>query len=218
MANTAWSYSRLNHYETCPKKFWHLAIKKDIKEEESEPQRYGKEVHKALELRVGKGTRLPLHLTHLEPYAKKFAEHSGEVFTEQKLAITKEFSPTGFFDSDVWCRAILDLAICNDDKAILVDYKTGKIKDDWTQMQLAAAMFALHRQDVKEFTLLFWWIKAKTITEKRITKDELKEVWNELLPRVKVYEQANRGVEFPARPNWLCRRYCPVKACPHHGE
>ena len=71
---TAWSFSRLNGFETCPKKFWHTSVRKDVKEGESEAMRYGKMVHKALEKRVANGKPLPLSLRYLDKYAKLLAE------------------------------------------------------------------------------------------------------------------------------------------------
>jgi len=215
--SSAWSYSRLNSYETCPKKFWHTAIEKNVKEPESEAMRYGTEVHKALELRIGKGKKLPMHLTHLEKFAVKLADPSREILTEQKLAITDEFEPTGFFDKDVWCRAILDLSLISGDTAILIDHKTGRISDDFTQMKLAAAMFKLFRPEIKNITIVFWWIKEKTFTQQVLTEEDINDLWNELLPRVSAYNEAFKRDEFPARSNGLCRKYCWVKTCPHNG-
>ena len=55
----AWSHSALNTFTTCPKKYWHEKIKKDVPFTESDASRYGKEVHKAFEDYIGKGTKLP---------------------------------------------------------------------------------------------------------------------------------------------------------------
>ena len=94
---TAWSFSRLNSFETCPKKFWHTSVRKDVIEPESEHMRYGKEVHKALELRVGKDRPLPLHLRHLENHAIKLVSSKGQKLTEQQLAIDSNFEPCDWF-------------------------------------------------------------------------------------------------------------------------
>ena len=217
---TAWSFSRLNNYETCPKKFWHTSVKKDIREPEGEAMRYGKLVHKALEKRVGKGIALPLNLQHLEKYAKQLADSTGEKLTEQQLAIDNMFAPSDWFSKNTWCRAILDLAIIKGTHAVVIDYKTGKIKDDFTQLKLAGIMLMLHKPEIQTVELCYLWTKDKKLTrdESHLTRDDIKTVISDLMPRIKKYEAAHRTESFPARPNYLCKKYCPVSTCPYHGE
>lgn len=217
---TAWSYSRLDGYETCPKKFWHTSVNKDVPFEETEAMRYGKLVHKALEDRVGKNKPLPLNMRYLEKYAGALASATGEKLTEQQLAIDTAFEPCDWFSKETWCRAIIDLAIVNGPKAVVFDYKTGKIKDDFTQLRLAGVLLMLHMPEIQMVDLAYLWTKEKKITryEWTMTRDDIKTVMAELLPRIKKYEKAHRTESFPARPGFLCKRYCPVVACPHHGE
>lgn len=217
---TAWSYSRLNNFETCPKKFWHLFVKKDVFEPEGEAISYGKQVHKALELRVAKKKPLPLNLRYLEKYANKLASASGEKLTEQQLAIDNNFEPCDWFSKQAWCRAIIDLTVVSPPHAVVVDYKTGRISDDFTQLRLAGALLMLHMPELQTVDLAYLWTKDKKLTkaDEPLKRDDIKNVVLELMPRIKRYEKAHRTESFPARPGYLCRRYCPVKQCPHHGE
>jgi CRISPR/Cas system-associated exonuclease Cas4 (RecB family) len=217
---TAWSYSRLNSFETCPKKFWHLSVKKDVFEAESEHMRYGKQVHKALELRIGKTRPLPLNLRYLEKYASKLASAKGEKVTEQQLAIDSQFEPCDWFSKQTWCRAIIDLAIISPPHAVVIDYKTGRISDDFTQLRLAGTLLMLHMPEIQTVDLAFLWTKEKKLTkdERLLHRDDIKNVILDLMPRLKKYEKAHRTESFPARPGGLCKKYCPVKQCPHHGE
>jgi len=219
MKKPAWSFSALNNFETCPKKFWHLRIKKDYKEVEGEALLYGKRVHKALELYVAKGKPLPQEFEHLEKYVKSFASVPAEKLTELQLAISEEFVPVDWFDRSTWCRAMLDLVILGNTHALLVDYKTGKIKDDgFTQLKLAAALLLVHYPQIQTVDVAYLWTQhqGKT-TRERYTRDQITEIWNELLPRVIAFEDAHKRDEFPARPSGLCRRHCPIESCPHHG-
>jgi CRISPR/Cas system-associated exonuclease Cas4 (RecB family) len=218
---TAWSYSRLNGFETCPKKFWHLSVRKDIREAESEAMRYGKMVHKALELRVGKNKPMPLNLRYLDRYAKTLAEAKGNKLTEQQLAIDNNFEPCDWFSKDTWCRAIIDLAIVNGTHAIVIDYKTGKISSDFTQLRLAGVLLMLHMPEIQTVDLAYLWTKDKKMTKYEdgpLTRDDIKHVVLELMPRLKKYEKAHRTESFPARPGFLCKNWCPVTTCGYHGE
>ena len=69
----AWSFSALDSFETCPKRFWHLSIAKDVKEEENEAMRYGSYAHKQFELRLKNSTPLPIDLKHHEKLLARLA-------------------------------------------------------------------------------------------------------------------------------------------------
>jgi hypothetical protein len=213
----AWSYSRLSSFEQCPKKFWHLSVQKDFKEGESESMRYGKRVHKAIEQRIRDGAPLPADLKYLEPVVAKFANASGDKEVEQQLAINNEFQPTGWFAKDAWGRAIIDLAIVNGSKAVLVDWKTGKISDDFTQQRVAACLFFVFHPEVQDIDLMYYWIKDKKPTVESLNREDSKHVWSAFLRRVRKYTVAHEQTDFPARPSGLCRNHCPVKSCPHNG-
>lgn len=213
----AWSYSRLSNFEQCPKKFYHLSVAKDIKEPPSEAMRYGSEVHKAIELRISKNKPFELHLKHLEPLISRFATAPGQVLVEQQLALSTNMKPTGWFDSDVWCRAIIDFAAVKGDKALIVDWKTGAMKDDFTQQKVAAAMFLVYFPEVTTIDMMYYWLKDKKPTMETLHKKDVKHVWAAVTKRVKKYNHAHAVTEFEARPSGLCKKHCPVTNCPYHG-
>jgi RecB family exonuclease len=213
---TAFSYSRLNNFEQCPKKFYAISIAKTFKEEESEAMTYGSAVHKALELRVARGTPLPGHLTHLEPVVAPLAASPGTKKAEFQMAINGSMEPVSWFGKDVYCRAIADLVVDRGTKAALFDYKTGKKSDDFMQLKLTGSLYFQHAPAVQQITLAFIWTKDKTITKTVIERDEMGELWSALMPRVDRYQEAFRTMDFPPRPGRHCR-WCPVKSCPSWG-
>ena len=182
--------------------------------------RYGKMVHKALELRVGKNKPLPLNLRYLEKYASVLASSTGNKLTEQQLAIDANFEPCDWFSKQTWCRAIIDLAVVKAPHAVVFDYKTGRISSDFTQLKVAGVLLMLHMPELQTVDLSYLWTKEQKITkyEETLTREDIKVVVTELMPRLKKYEAAHRNDSFPMRPNYLCKKYCPVKKCPHNGE
>lgn len=211
---TAFSYSRLTSYETCPKKYHAISVTKSVKEEESEHTIFGTEMHEAFKNYFKKGTPLPLHMKQYEKYLKAIKAYPGTFITEQKLAINASYEPTGWFDNDVYCRIISDLTILNGPTGVMWDWKSGKLAKDFTQLKLAAAVMFLLVPELQRIVMAFFWTKTKQITREVLTRAEMPDVWSSLLPRIQRYMDAHVSQEFPAKPGYLCK-YCPLKSCPY---
>lgn len=211
---TAFSYSRLTSYETCPKKYHAISVAKSVKEPESEHTTFGTEVHLAFANYFKKGTPLPLHMKQYEKYLKAIKAYPGTFITEQKLAINTKYEPTGWFDDDVYCRIISDLTILHGGVGIMWDWKTGKPASDFTQLRLAAAVMFLLVPELKRIVMAYFWTKNKSITKETMTREEMPEVWATLLPRIQRYMDAHVSQDFPAKASYLCK-YCPLTTCPY---
>lgn len=202
-------------FEVCRKKYYHLKVIKDVKDADSTASQDGKFVHDAMKKRVIDGEPLPIQLRQHEKLAKRFADAKGEKHGEMQLALNKKMEPRDWFAKDVWVRAIVDLLIVRGTTAVLVDWKTGKRKERYDQLQLSAAVLSRYMPEIEEFKLTFVWLKDHEISEPLvIKKDEMKRVWLEFLPRVKNMTDAIDVTVFPASPSGLCG-WCPVESCPH---
>lgn len=217
MPNFTWSYSNLDLFETCGKKYYHLRVSKDVKDTGNAASNYGFEAHKHFEDRMMKNKALPLDLKHHEKFLLKMEEAPGVRMGEQKLALNRDFEPTGFFDDDVWVRGIVDYTKHNGSHIVVVDYKFGKMKEGFDQLDLMVAMLMAYMPELETATGMYYWAKSKKITSKKYTRDDIPDIWGRFLPRVEAMEEAWKTTEFPAKPNYLCKRYCPVSSCPHHG-
>lgn len=216
----AWSYSALTTYELCPKKYFHLYFAEKgsperVKDEDSSFSADGKIIHDAMRKRVIDGTPFDVPLRHLEPIAKKFADAPGKKHAEMKLALTREFEPCDYFDKRVWVRVVIDLAIIQGKTAIVIDWKTGKVKDDPTQNALIAAVLSRWMPEITTFKTLFVWLASKDITPATYIPDQFTSVWNGLITRTAKIEEARKTTTFQAKPSGLCG-WCPVTQCPHH--
>ena len=214
----AWSYTALTGFETCPRRHYETRVAKRIKEPETEALRWGNSVHKALENRVKTNKPLPVGMTHWEPLVQKITAPKGEVLAEQQIALTDLLHPTGWFDKDVWVRGVIDFSVLQDDKAIALDYKTGKMKPDSSQMQLFAALMMHKYRDIKKIVTGFVWLKEKRITKETFTRDDLSRIWDGFIPRVKRLEHAFEANEWPEKPSGLCRNWCPCTNCQFNGH
>jgi len=211
----AWSFSALDVFEVCRKKYYHLKVKKDVKDEDSTASQDGRFIHAAMFKRVIDGVPLPIKLRQHEKLAKRFADAKGEKHGEMQLALNKKMEPRDWFAKDVWVRAILDLLIVRGTTAVLVDWKTGKRKERYDQLRLAAAVLSRYMPEIETFTLVFVWLKDGEVSDPVIiTKAEMRGVWTEFLPRVKEITDAIKTTTFPATESPLCG-WCPVTSCPN---
>lgn len=213
----AWSFSQLTNFEICRKRYGHVNVKRDFKDEDSQASADGKYIHDQMYKRIIKKTNLPPALAYMERTAATFAAAKGEKFGEMKLALNREFEPVGYFDKSVWVRAVIDLLIAEDDVAIIADWKTGKVKEDFTQMGLCAAVLACAMPYINTFKTVLVFTGHNVALPMGYTRDTLPDVWSDLLPRVAKMEKAYNECEFPASEGPLCG-WCPVNTCIHWKE
>lgn len=210
MAIPAWTYSQLDKFETCPRQFYHVRVKKDFPEPPTEATIWGERVHKAMELRVKEGTPLPEGMTQWEGIASKFHRLAGDKYCELQMAVDRNFQPADW--NNAWSRGIADLLIVNGDKAAIFDHKTGRRKPTEQLMLYAGYTFAMF-PDVDYVTTGFVWLKDKKIDKQEFTRDQVSEIWLEFLPRVRKLEMAYKKDNWPCRPSGLCHGWCPAKSC-----
>ena len=213
-----WSYSRLKNYETCPKRSFHYDIKKDVVEPETPQLAEGNALHAAFDARIRKGTELPLGMGQHETLLARIADAPGRTYSEQKLALTDQFAPVGYFGKNVWFRTVIDAAKQPDDSfAIVFDWKSGKPTTDETQMQLIAATMMHHMPRLERVRTALVFVNHDHTERGEYVRGDLPEIWANILPRVNRLRQAREDEDYPPKPGGLCRRYCAVKTCPHWG-
>ena len=213
----AWSYSKLKNFESCPKRYYNVDVAKVVKEEESEQLQYGNALHKALAEAISGKAPLPKPYASFQSWVDKVTRTEGKILVENQLAITQELGATEWFAKDAWYRGIADVIKIVGPVAVVIDWKTGKILEDGVQLALMAQCVFAHHSSIEKIRTEFVWLKEDATTRADFTRSDMHNVWAGLLPRVKHLEDAHGGANFPPKPGHLCRRWCPVSSCPHHG-
>ena len=215
----AWSYSALNAFETCPKRYQLTRVTKDVVEKQTEATIWGNEVHKALEdYAKGKGA-LPEDMAKWGKYVDKILALDGKRLVEEKWAINNNFQPTKWMAKDVWCRGIVDIGVVGSEKAYLLDWKTGKHKPDSDQLKLFAALAFAHFHWVDEVVTGFIWLKVGKFDKETFKREDVMGIWDEFLPRLQRLEIAFQDDKWIPNPSGLCKNWCPVgnKLCEFCG-
>ena len=215
-----WSYSSISLFQQCPRKYYRLRIKKDIVEPPAAHLDYGKEVHKAAEDYVCKDKSLDPRYGFIKPTLDALKSLPGMKLCEYEMGLTKEFEPCGFYDEKVWFRGIADLLIIDGDHAHLVDYKTGKSSQyaDTKQLELLALLVFKHFPYIKSIKAGLVFVVAEDLVKAAFDGDVQEQAWQRWLPEIQRLEKALETDVWNARPNFTCRKFCPVKDCEHNGK
>lgn len=212
----SWSYSRLKNYETCPHRYHQIDVLKKFKDDTTELDE-GNRIHKMLEDYIAHDKPLMPQYGHLQYYGDMGKSIIGDIYVEQNLAIDKDFAPCEYFAHNAWYRAKMDVLGINGPVAIGLDWKTGQIKEDPTQLALAAATVFAHWPHIQAIRTEFVWLKYRASSRADILRSDLPKIWAGVLPRVAILKNAHDTNNFPKKPGGLCRNYCAVKSCEHHG-
>jgi hypothetical protein len=220
MPKFTWSYSSLSLFQQCPRKYYRLRVAKDIKEGETEALIYGKEVHKAAEDYVKDGTPIPEKFKFIKPYVDPLKELPGEKLCEHQMGLTEKLEPCGFFDKEVWWRGVADLLVINGDKAHLIDYKTGKSSQyaDVKQLELLAMATFKHFPEIQKIKAGLIFFVAQDLVKTDFVIDQQETLWSKWLPELSRLDKSYDVDVWNPKPNFTCRKFCPVKDCEHNGK
>jgi hypothetical protein len=212
----AWSYSSIKTFDQCAKKYFHLKVVKDVKDEPGEAADYGTAVHEAAELFIKHGTPIPEKFAFMRPIVELLAKKKGTKVTEIKLGVTSDMKPCGFFDKNVWYRGIADLLILNGSEAWLIDYKTGKNAKyaDMKQLDLLAGAIFIHYPEVETIKSALLYVVSKEMPKKIHHRQHLPTYMGVFDTQLDQLEAAMEHGVWNANPTGLCG-WCPVETCEH---
>lgn len=226
----ALSHSRLNDYNMCPLRFKAKYLDKDprFKEDGKKSPHLirGENVHKALEnyvIQVTSGqepkiTSLP-EVEATKPYIDKIISRYRVVLPESQIAVNEKWERVEWFSSEAYYRAIFDLIALNDDQFLIVDYKTGKMRDynggptGKGQLHLSAAI-ALHMwPTIESGKTVYAYVDHKQTIIRDFAQSEKAELTSHFDAE---YAKVNADKDFKPTPNEFCK-YCPLtrKECPY---
>ena len=210
----AHSYSSLKQFENCPQRYYRQRILKDVKDEGGEASKYGERIHEMLERRLRDNDELPQEAARYEALCKgveKLAE-GGELFVEKEMVLNANREPTGWWDSDAWLRSKLDVLVIKGNDAVVMDWKTGKRKPDFFQMEIFAGQVFKHFPDIQRVKTTLVWLKDMKMDSETYTRvADITGIWGGISSATSRIEQALYFDNWPARPSGLCG-WCPAQS------
>lgn len=223
MSIPAWSFSSIKLFEQCPKKFYHLRVARDFKEDDNaEHLLYGKRFHTAAEEYVRDDTPLPEHFKFVKGALDSLKKIPGDKYCEFEMGLTENLEPCGFRDPNVWFRGIADLLIINTatGEARVVDYKTGKSAKyaDTGQLELMALCVFKHFPDVKRVKAGLLFVIANAFPKANYSLEQAPVLWQRWIRDHDRMKLAYKTNVWNPKPSGLCRKHCVVLSCPHNGR
>jgi hypothetical protein len=223
----AWSHSKLECHDNCNWQFHEKYVAKNLPpEEKSDQQLWGIHVHQQFEWHGSRvDYQLPFDLTVHEPFLARLnveGETADVDRVEMKVALNTKFQPCAYFDDKknlstprVWWRGVIDrhLVWKSEGRCKIVDYKTGKKKDDWTQLaETAVYLFVLY-PEVNLINAQFYWTEDQTFTKKVWARSEIDTLVAMYAPKLAAYAYSFKNDAWPKKQSGLCKGWCPVTSC-----
>ena len=214
-----WSFSKIKDFEQCPKQYYHKHILKEVPFVQTEAILYGNAFHKMAEDFIGKGAPIPAKFSFATKALTSLKNRQGDKLCELKMGLTENLEACDFYSSDVWFRGIADLVIMDDDVATVIDYKTGKSSKyaDKGQLELMALALMARYPQVKKVRAGLLFVICNDLVKDTYMEYDKSKLWEKWLGKYGQMETAAKEDMWNARPNGLCRRYCPIIECVHNG-
>ena len=87
---------------------------------------------------------------------QKHRGHGWNFTSRTETTLTENLTPTTWWEKDAWLRSILDVLILFEDEAIVMDWKTGKRRPDFSQLEIFALQVFSHYPNIKKVQSTFY--------------------------------------------------------------
>ncbi len=214
---TQFSFSAYKNFASCPRKYYHLNLVKDYKQDDTTATSYGTRVHLAAEHYLVDGTELPPDIQRFKPLIDSATAPGGKRYVEHKFGVKADFSPCEFDDPDYWWHGIPDVLTVNGPTAYVIDWKTSKNAKyaDTDQLELLAAATMAHFPEVNKVKGGLVFLVADKFVQATYHRDQLPSIWAKWVGRISQIDAAKNSNKWSASPSGLCG-WCPVTGCEHH--
>lgn len=214
------SHSSVSDFETCERQFQAKRITKEVKFLGNEYSKYGDRFHTALEERICCDIDLPTEFAEHEDVVAAVFRFPGERFCELKLAITRDYKPCDWYSDEPkpYFRSIIDFVAIDGVYARMLDWKTGKQKDDSDQLAEFALMLFIHHPILHVIDTGFVWFKTKKVVKEKFTRADIPSILARIKTKTERIEHAIEANKFVPNPSGLCRNYCEVHSCVFNGH
>lgn len=216
-----YSYSSLTGFEMCPRKHFGERISKEFARPYNKAADTGDTIHKQAELYA-------LHGTDFEnPYKKQIIaivqelrDAGGTFYAEKELCVDVNRMPVGWWAENGHARCKIDLLHLDagGKVATVIDWKTGKPDPFSTQLKHNALLIFAHYPEVEVVHTRYEWLAKGYATKSKVFREFYDADWEKFEARLSNMQKAKDKNIWPAKPNFLCGKYCGVTTCENYGK
>ena len=214
----SWSFSKLQASETCAYRYQQVDLLKNYRDEDRTNLDWGSAVHTAFTKALLLEQPLPAEMAPWQHWVDELKALPGQIIVEAQWALDKDFNKCNWKSPTAWYRGKADATRIDGPVADGIDWKTGRVKEDETQLLLMAQLVFAHFPAVVRCRQRFVWLQHECVTERVYSRRNMAKEWIGILQRVKTLEDMTIANVFPKKPGRLCWEYCPVKECEFHGK
>ena len=224
MGEIALSHSRLSVYQNCPRKFKLQYLDKAFPDDSNNPNFVrGNRVHGQLEnyvmwLNADQSFEKPAMCTEAQnviALINNVYESYTSVLPEQQLCLDKNWDKTGWFAKNAYLRAILDVIAFKPGKGLILDYKTGRVRDYdqyGGQLHLNAAMLFAVEPEIMEIDVAYLFVDHKQTVKVHFDRSQFEEFKAHFIAQ---HVRVNSETEWKPRINQYCKWCAATKEqCP----
>lgn len=217
MKPKAWSHSALDAFENCPKQYHETKVLNRWPFQETQEMIWGRKVHKDFENFLLHGTALPADLQMHLDFLQRFKDQPGELAGEERIALDTQMRKCDYFDKrvEVWYRGQVDARKRDRQAGVshILDHKTGKVKNDFTQLKGFAMHEFLTQPDIHTCKVEFYWTQIRGANGETYHREQLPEIISFFAAKLHRYADAFLTNTFPPKQSGLCNGWCPVTNC-----
>ncbi|MDE2344004.1 MAG: PD-(D/E)XK nuclease family protein [Betaproteobacteria bacterium] len=204
----------LDTFAKCPAQAKRLYIDKDVKRESGPEAEEGIRIHQMLETALLEGAPLPEPYAVWSSYVEPLRRDYDELHAEKRLALDKDFNPA----DDGMLVGEVDALIIKGDRAVILDWKTGKPRDNVLQLQIYALLVLKHFPQVQAGAACNVYLRHGTMGEAfHFERSKIADLVHAVGAKIFLFGNAVSYNRWPEKPSGLCS-YCPVKGCKYWKE
>lgn len=226
------TYSSLNTFINCERAYQAFYVTKEVVKQDTPATLFGSLVHALAEeyARHNKQPAIPnsdyddpvRHFEYIKQIVDQYKPKSSQVYIEHELNISKEGQVLEWSDPNGLIRGRNDLiCINNQGVAILIDWKTGKFKEQYYDpKQLQWNALLIFAQFPEVHTLYFCYVYTGEGLQKKgkIERKDITPISSQILQWHNRLEHAYLTDSWAAKRSGLCKNHCDVLNCRHNGR
>jgi hypothetical protein len=214
----AWSHSALDSFENCPRQYYETKVVSPTKYPfvDTAEVKWGRDVHKHFENFLLYSTPLPADLDMHREFLQSFKDQPGELAGEERIALDTRLQGCAYFGApDIWYRGQVDARKRNlaAGTSHILDHKTGKVKNDYTQLKGFAMHEFLTQPGIHTCKVEFYWTQIRGTNGETYHREQLPEIIRFFAAKLHRFADAFLEDTWIPRPSGLCNGWCPVTDC-----